>query len=108
MRTAGRDETEMTEVRQRMPLALHALVGVVYIAYTATARCGSDECLGPLFAAVGGVVWLLTFPLVVVMRRAWLPAVAAAVLWMPVAYALALLLFIVFPSLGGAAGLDRH
>jgi hypothetical protein len=68
---------------------------------------GSDECLGTLFFVVGAATWLLALPLVVIGQRqerigmwvlAWLPVL----LWVPIAWAVAIGLFFLFPSLGGA------
>jgi hypothetical protein len=94
------------DVRHHAPLLLHALLGAILVPYVATAPCGSDECLGPLYAVTGTVVWLLTLPVVVVSQRAAgatrLLAWVAAVSWVPVAGVTAFVLFVLFPSLGGA------
>jgi hypothetical protein len=96
----------MRKGHHHAPLVLHAVLGATLVPYVATAPCGSDECLGPLYAVTGAAVWLLTLPFIVKARRRGgtigLLAWGAAVAWVPVAWITAFVLFLRFPSLGGA------
>jgi hypothetical protein len=85
----------------RGPLALHALVGAVVIAYAAQVPCGSDQCLGPLYTGTSAVVWLLAAPLVRLAAGRSLVAWLLPFLWAPIAWAAALGLYAAFPSLAG-------
>jgi hypothetical protein len=90
------------------PILLHIVLGAaVFVLLIRSPRCSEDECLRTLFLVVSAVIWSAALPLVVFLRResrpglrvlAWL----AAVLWVPIAWAGALTLFVAVPSLGGS------
>ncbi len=95
-------------VKSAGPIVLHIAVGaVVFVLLIRSPRCSEDECLRTLALVVSAVTWSGALPLIVFLSRegrgglqplAWL----AAVLWVPIAWAGALALFVAVPSLGGA------
>ena len=91
----------------RPPVVLHAVAGVALVVVSLRMPCGSDECLGPLYAGASAVVWALAVPVVFAAARSSLREVrvvawVAPLLCVPLAWAAALTLFFLFPSLGGA------
>ena len=94
-------------LRHHGPLLVHLLTGTAVVAYALRVFCGSDECLGPLYAGASAGVWAVAVPFVLVTSRAGTPgprAIAWAVwlLCLPVSSAFALAVFLLQPALGGA------
>jgi hypothetical protein len=95
-------------VKRTGPVVLHAVTGAAWFVLLARSpRCGEDECLRTLFLVVSAVLWSAMLPAIVLLARdrrvtpqalSWLLAVA----WAPLAWAVALALFIVAPGLGAA------
>jgi RsiW-degrading membrane proteinase PrsW (M82 family) len=88
-------------------LGLNLAVGVTLVLLAAGMRCGEDECLQALVSASLAVSWLLaTAAFVWLSRSERLGVRVVAILfligWAPVGWATALVLFSLFPSLGGA------
>jgi hypothetical protein len=92
---------------RRALLSVHLAVGVVLVLFTSRMGCGEDECLQALVSASLAAAWLLATTAFVWLARsedlgARVAAVMLLVLWVPAGWAAALVLFSLFPSLGGA------
>lgn len=95
------------QLRTHAPLVLPGLAGCAAIGCALHAPCGSDECLGPLFAGASACVWILAAPGVVVaeasrLRRVRVLAWVLPFACLPAAWAFALALFVLHPGPGGA------
>ncbi len=85
------------------PLAVHAVIGAAALGWLSQqAACGEDECLRTLSLVVFGVVWMLAAAVIALSVRfgARMLAWTIPFLWLPVAWAAALGLWLLFPSLG--------
>ena len=97
----------LTRFARRVLLGLNLAFGVTLVLLAGRMRCGEDECLQALVASSLAVIWMLaTGAFVWLSRSERLGARVVAILlligWAPVGWVTALVLFSLFPSLGGA------
>jgi hypothetical protein len=95
-------------VSRRGPPVLHAAVGIAIVVLLAIGpRCSHDECLRDLFLGVTVAVWTLGAVSIRLLTRSGhrgrrIAAWAVPLVWLPIAWAGALGLFLLFPALGAA------